>query len=328
MRRGGRCSSPLEGKEGYGWWFWLIKSVDTVLYLLDPSRSHTVPENHYRAESRGVLVVDRYAAYKAMSWVKDGIILLAFCWSHVRRDFIRVGKGWPKLKTWALEWLRRIRVLYRLNDSRLAAERGAAAFATADGCLRQAVAEMKTRMETELAQADLAPPCRRALESLQSALGGADAVRGRPADPDGQQHLGTTCARPCGGSEELLRLGFPMEWSTSGRVVLDLRHVVDVEAESSEMVDVVLRALRGGRGQGPGEHPTVLAVEPERREKEGVRERRTPSRGGHFIDRPASRHPNSATVRRKSQSQLEERWSASCCALNKRDGRSFTGIRA
>ena len=113
-------------------------------------------------------MVDRYAAYKAMSWVKDGIILLAFCWSHVRRDFIRVGKGWPKLKTWALEWLRRIRVLYRLNDSRLAAERGAAAFATADGCLRQAVAEMKTRMETELAQADLAPPCRRALESLQA----------------------------------------------------------------------------------------------------------------------------------------------------------------
>ena len=42
-----------------------------------------------------------------------------------------------------------------------------------------------------------------------------------------------------------------MEWSTSGRVVLDLRHVVDVEAESSEMVDVVLRALRGGRGKVP-----------------------------------------------------------------------------
>ena len=71
------------------------QSVDTVLYLLDPSCSHTVPENHYRAESRGVLVVDRYAAYKAMSWVKDGIILLAFCWSHVRRDFIRVGRAGP-----------------------------------------------------------------------------------------------------------------------------------------------------------------------------------------------------------------------------------------
>ena len=158
----------LEGKEGHGWWLWLIKGLDTVAYLLDPSRSHTVPENHYGAESRGVLVVDRYSAYKAMSWVKDRVVVLAFCWAHVRRDFIRVGKGWPKLKSWALEWLRRIRGLYRLNDRRLAAEKGSAAFAEADGCLRQVVAEMKAQMESELARPDLATPCRKVLESLRA----------------------------------------------------------------------------------------------------------------------------------------------------------------
>ena len=113
----------LEGKEGYGWWFWVVKGPDTVAYLLEPSRGHTVVENHFGTQSRGVLVVDRYAAYKAMKWVKDGVIGLAFCWSHVRRDFIRVGKGWPELKTWALGWLRRIRVLYRLNDRRLAGQK-------------------------------------------------------------------------------------------------------------------------------------------------------------------------------------------------------------
>jgi transposase len=155
-----------EGKEGYGWWLWVVVGPDTVVYLLDASRSHTVPENHYHAESRGVLVVDRYSAYKAMSWVKDGVIVLAFCWAHVRRDFIRVGKGWPKHKTWALEWLRRIRGLYRLNDQRLAAERGSSAFREADEGLRQAVAAMKTQRETERAQAGLATPCRKALESL------------------------------------------------------------------------------------------------------------------------------------------------------------------
>jgi transposase len=85
----------------------------------------------------------------------------------VRRDFIKVGKGWPPLKTWALEWLRRIRVLYRLNDRRLAAGKNSVEFRKADDCLRQAVAEMKTQMETELARADLATPCRKALESLQ-----------------------------------------------------------------------------------------------------------------------------------------------------------------
>jgi transposase len=155
-----------EGKQGYGWWLWVLSGPDTVVYVLDASRSHAVPEDHYRAQSRGVLVVDRYAAYKAMIWVKDGVIVLAFCWSHVRRDFVRVGKGWPEFKTWALEWLRQIRVLYQLNHRRLAAGKGSVAFGEEDCCLRQAVAEMKAQMETELARADLATPCRKVLESL------------------------------------------------------------------------------------------------------------------------------------------------------------------
>jgi transposase len=162
-----RVFIALEGKQGYGWWLWVVLGPDTVIYLLESTRSHTVPEDHFRAESRGVLVVDRYSAYKAMIWVKDGVLVLAFCWAHVRRDFIRVGKGWPELKTWALQWLRRIRVLYRLNDRRLAIPKDAAAFGEADGRLRQAVAEMKTERETELGRGDLATPCRKALESLQ-----------------------------------------------------------------------------------------------------------------------------------------------------------------
>jgi transposase len=154
------------GKEGYGWWLWVLLGPDTVAYLLDAGRDHTVPEGHYQAESRGVLVVDRYAAYKAMSWVKEGVIVLAFCWAHVRRDFIRVGKGWPEHKTWALQWLGRIRTLYRLNDGRSAAERGSATFREADDGLRQAVVAIKTQRETERAGVGLATPCRKALESL------------------------------------------------------------------------------------------------------------------------------------------------------------------
>jgi transposase len=178
-----RVFVALEDKEGYGWWLWVVLGPDTVIYLLDASRSHIVPEDHYRAESRGVLVVDRYASYKAMSWVKDGVLVLAFCWSHVRRDFIRVGKGWPELKTWALEWLRRIRVLYRRNDRRLAVQKDVVTFGEADGCLRQAVAEMKTQMGTELARADLATPCRKALESLHEHWDGLTRFVGDPRIP-------------------------------------------------------------------------------------------------------------------------------------------------
>src|SRR5258705_12754963 len=67
----------------------------------------------------------------------------------------------------------------------------------------------------------------------ERALGRADTVRGRPPDPDGQQRLGTTGARSGGGAEELLWLGFALERSVSGGVVLDLCHVVALEAQCS-----------------------------------------------------------------------------------------------
>ena len=221
-----------------------------------------------------------------------------FCWPSAGPMCGGTSSGWAragrKLKTWALEWLRRIRVLYRLNDRRLAAEKGSAAFAEADGCLRQAVAEMKTQMETELARADLATPCRKVLESLQEHWEGLTRFVDDPRIPMDNNASERRAAGPGGGAEELLRLGIPMERSTGGGVVLDLCHVVDVEAQSSEMADVVLRAMRGGRGQGPGGHPAVLALEPERREEEGTEGIWPRSRGRHFLDRQteASQRPH------------------------------------
>jgi len=81
----------------------------------------------------GVLVVDRYSAYKAMRQVKLGQLLLAFCWAHVRRDFVRIGKGYPELKDWALAWLLRIRELYCLNRERLRHAPGASERVAAEG---------------------------------------------------------------------------------------------------------------------------------------------------------------------------------------------------
>ena len=57
-----------------------------------------MPQSHFPDDVQGVLMVDRYSGYKAMQQVKDGKLLLAFCWAHVRRDFVRVGKGYPELR--------------------------------------------------------------------------------------------------------------------------------------------------------------------------------------------------------------------------------------
>jgi transposase len=152
-----------QGKLGFGWWLWVFNSEDTVVYILDDSRSHQVPEDHYPPQAGGVLMVDRYSAYKAMLQVKNGTLILVFCWAHVRRDFVRVGKGWPELKSWALEWLRRIRDLYRWNRQRLAHP---ADSAPQDG-LRQAVAAMRKQLDIELADPALRMPARKVLTSLQ-----------------------------------------------------------------------------------------------------------------------------------------------------------------
>jgi transposase len=153
----------VQGKVGFGWWLWAFSSEDTVVYILDVSRSHRVPEDHYPAKAGGVLMVDRYSAYKAMAQVKDGLLILAFCWAHVRRDFVRVGKGWPELKPWALEWLNRIRELYRLNRERLAQPTDPAR----QDALSQAVAAMRQQLDTELAGPALRAPACKVLTSLQ-----------------------------------------------------------------------------------------------------------------------------------------------------------------
>ena len=113
-----------EGKTGYRWWLWVFLGEDTVVFRLDPTRSHEVPEGHFPADARAVLMVDRYSAYKAMAQVKLGNVVLVFCWVHVRRDFVTVGKGWPEHKEWALAWLGRIRALYRHDRGRRSTKTG------------------------------------------------------------------------------------------------------------------------------------------------------------------------------------------------------------
>ena len=157
----------LDGKKGHGWWLWVILGADTVIYLLDASRSHEVPQSHFGPDASGVLEVDRYSGYKAMAQVKSGLIVLAFCWAHVRRDFVGVGKGWEELVPWALCWIRRIRELYRLNRERLHHPLGSVPFQEQDALLRAAVEAMRAEAARELSDLKLRKPCRKVLESLQ-----------------------------------------------------------------------------------------------------------------------------------------------------------------
>ncbi len=158
---------PVEGKVGSKWWLWVFRSESAVVFVLDPSRSARVPEAHFAGVEEGVLIVDRYVAYKRLTVVKAGKVLLAFCWQHVRRDFLDVARDWPQEREWGLSWVQRIGELTHLNRLRVAALDTYAAFAPHDAAVRSAVEAMAARRDEELAQPDLHPARRRALDSLR-----------------------------------------------------------------------------------------------------------------------------------------------------------------
>jgi transposase len=95
------------------WWLWLVASKDAVAYILDETRSGDVPGEFFEGCS-GTLMTDRYSAYKGL----DDSIRKAWCWVHVRRDFLKLVQGVPTLKAWASGWLKRIAHLFVLNHDR------------------------------------------------------------------------------------------------------------------------------------------------------------------------------------------------------------------
>jgi transposase len=154
-----------EGKVGYRWYLWVFHGSEVVVFVLAAGRAHDVPEEHLGPDARGIMVVDRYKAYQAIAQVKGGQIVLAFCWAHVRRDFLAVARTWPAQESWALTWLAGISQLYVLNDARLQVQ-DTPAFAAADVALRGAVTALGGQGEAELAAAHVHPARRKVLESL------------------------------------------------------------------------------------------------------------------------------------------------------------------
>ena len=71
-----------------------------------------------KARKRNIIVIcDRYSAYKSLA-KQLPFIILAFCWAHVRRDFLDAGKKYPALEEWALSWVEKIGDLYHINNLR------------------------------------------------------------------------------------------------------------------------------------------------------------------------------------------------------------------
>lgn len=129
-------------KSTFRWYLWVFISDESVVHVIDPTRSAQVIEDHLGTISNGILLVDRYSAYKSYAKKHEGITL-AFCWAHVRRDFRDAGLNYEKVKDWAGEWEERIGALFHLNNIRVQYAEGTEAFKREDKRLREAISEMK-----------------------------------------------------------------------------------------------------------------------------------------------------------------------------------------
>jgi transposase len=147
-------------------WLWVFMVEKAVYYSMDDNRSAQVPKE-LLGNSNGILICDRYSAYKSLA-NENQDIFLAFCWSHVRRDFINAQKGSEELIKWSATWVRRIGKLYHLNDQRLECQAQSEEFFKYDKVLKEYLDQMKNWRDKELERPKIKERCRKVLTSLKN----------------------------------------------------------------------------------------------------------------------------------------------------------------
>jgi transposase len=180
----------VEGKVGHRWYLWVMQSASVVFYRMAPGRGADVPKAHFATLRKDlvdvVLVCDRYSAYKCLAKDHDALIL-AFCWAHVRRDFLGAARSWPALESWMFTWVDDIRELYRLNTARFEVwdetvplNQQPVAFAERHRDLQTKLSEIHARCEAHLQEPDLDVAKHKVLSSLQNHWDGLTVFAARP----------------------------------------------------------------------------------------------------------------------------------------------------
>lgn len=197
------------GKTNAKWWLWILVTSDTTVFVAAPTRSAAVPLEHFSGRS-GILVVDRYSAYKSMARQVPGMIL-AFCWAHVRRDFIAALTKRPDRKGWASAWLSRIGTLYHLGKD--PADRGSNHVP-----ILEHLALLRTRAEQERDDESLPAECRKPVESLLAHWDGLTVFVDHPEVPLDNNASERGLRGPVVGRKNFW--GFGKKWSADLSVFL------------------------------------------------------------------------------------------------------------
>lgn len=131
--------AAVAGKDSHRWWCWVFVGPDTTVFTIAPSRSLKVLTAQLGIDTGDddrlpdalpggrelLLSSDFYAVYQSLGRV-EGVANL-WCWSHIRRYFVRAGDAHPELASWTAGWIEKIAALYVAHTAITAAEPGSPA---------------------------------------------------------------------------------------------------------------------------------------------------------------------------------------------------------
>ena len=268
----------VDGKTGHRWYLWVIQSASVVFYRMAPGRGADVPKAHFAKLHQDlvevVLVCDRYSAYKCLAKDRDDLIL-AYCWAHVRRDFLKAARSWPEFDGWMFGWVDAIRELYRLNTARLEAwdatlrlEQQSLAFTERHHALKTKLNQMQEAYEAHLHEPTLHLAKHKVLSSLHHHWEGLTVFGGRPEVAMDNNTAERTLRNPVVGRKNYYGSGSVWSAHLAARMFSVLQTVLLWGLNPHHWLSVFLQACADNGGTCPADLRPFLPwqMPPERRE--------------------------------------------------------------
>ena len=108
-----RYLEPGHGKTKQGYLWTTSAPGGDVFFRWEISRAAACLDAIIPKDFRGTVQCDGYAAYPCFASGREGAIVLAGCWAHVRRGFYEARAESPKISGW---FLRQFQHLYRIES--------------------------------------------------------------------------------------------------------------------------------------------------------------------------------------------------------------------